>query len=71
VPWLPDGIGIFKPKIQIWANYGGFWNEKCRFILSSFGILQCPVLFAIFGILLPGLVCFTKKIWQTWLGAIC
>jgi hypothetical protein len=37
-PGLPDGIHIFKPKIPIWANFGGRWNEKCYNILWLCGI---------------------------------
>jgi hypothetical protein len=29
---------VFKPKIQIWINFGGPWNEKCWYILWPFGI---------------------------------
>jgi hypothetical protein len=29
---------IFKPKIQIWVNFGGPWNGKYWQILWSFGI---------------------------------
>jgi hypothetical protein len=28
VAGLPDGL-FFKPKIQIWVNFGGPWNGKC------------------------------------------
>jgi hypothetical protein len=34
---LPDGL-FFKPKIPIWVKFGGPWNGKCGYILSSFGI---------------------------------
>jgi hypothetical protein len=27
---------IFKPKIQIWAYFGGPWNGKCWYILWQF-----------------------------------
>jgi hypothetical protein len=30
---LPDGLGIFKPKIQIWEYFEGPWNVKCCHIL--------------------------------------
>jgi hypothetical protein len=29
---------IFKQKIQIWANFGGPWNEKSRYILLPYEI---------------------------------
>jgi hypothetical protein len=29
---------VFKPKIRIWANFGGPWNGKCWYILWPFGI---------------------------------
>jgi hypothetical protein len=38
---LPDGIHIFKPKIQIWENFGGPWNGKGCYILWPFGITYC------------------------------
>jgi hypothetical protein len=33
---LPDGI-LFKPKIQIWVNFGGSCNGRCWYILWTFG----------------------------------
>jgi hypothetical protein len=33
---LPD-VFVFKPKIPIWVNFGGPENEKCWYILWSFG----------------------------------
>jgi hypothetical protein len=38
VPGLPDGIPILKPKIPIWANFGGSCNGRCWYILWPFGI---------------------------------
>jgi hypothetical protein len=32
------GWCIFKPKIQIWVNFGGSWNKRCWYILCPFGI---------------------------------
>jgi hypothetical protein len=29
---------VFKPKTQIWINFGGPWNWKCSYILWSFAI---------------------------------
>jgi hypothetical protein len=34
---LPDGV--FKPKVQIWFNFGGPWNEKSWYILWPFSKL--------------------------------
>jgi hypothetical protein len=28
---------VFKPKIQIWVNFGEPWNGKCCYILRPFG----------------------------------
>jgi hypothetical protein len=28
---------VFKPKIQIWVNFGGSCNGRCRYILVNFG----------------------------------
>jgi hypothetical protein len=36
---LPDGI-FFKPKIQIWVNFLGSFNERLRYILCPFGICR-------------------------------
>jgi hypothetical protein len=30
---LPDGIGIFVPKITSWVHFGAPWNEKCWYFL--------------------------------------
>jgi hypothetical protein len=41
-PWLPDGVGIFKPKTPNWVNFGGPRHGKCPFricILRPFGII--------------------------------
>jgi hypothetical protein len=32
---LPDG-NIFIPKVQIWVNYGGSCNGRCRMFLWHF-----------------------------------
>jgi hypothetical protein len=29
---------IFKPKVPMFVNFGGPYNEKCWYILWSFGI---------------------------------
>jgi hypothetical protein len=47
-------------------------------VMFSFVIFYCPVVYFMaiekilwsFGILLPFLVCFTKKIWQPWSGSV-
>jgi hypothetical protein len=36
---LPDGM-FFKPKIQIWVNFGGPCSEKSWYILWPFGIFH-------------------------------
>jgi hypothetical protein len=31
---------IFKPKIPIWINFGGYCNGRCWYILGPFGIVN-------------------------------
>jgi hypothetical protein len=62
---------VFKPKIQIWANFGGSCNGRWWYILWTLGpfYLQSFVIFYgylvvirdYFGIFFPVLVCCTKK----------
>jgi hypothetical protein len=33
-----QGCQIFKPKIQIWVNFGGSCNERCWYILWTLGL---------------------------------
>jgi hypothetical protein len=66
---------VFKPQIPIWVNFGGPLNDKCCYILWSFGIFYghlalCMatwlslwshvVYFSHFGTFRP------RKIWQPW-----
>jgi hypothetical protein len=30
---------IFKPKIPIWVNFGGFFNGRCWYIIWPIGIV--------------------------------
>jgi hypothetical protein len=32
---------VFKPKIQIWVNFGGSYNGKFWYILLPFGLFYC------------------------------
>jgi hypothetical protein len=64
---------IFKPKVQIWVNFGDSWNGRCRHILCPFGIFysQLPYYMAIWfifwliSIFIPVLVRCSKKILAT------
>jgi hypothetical protein len=48
---LPDGIGIWIPKIPIWKHLGWPWNRKCWFILNplvyfkAIGIFCCHLVY--------------------------
>jgi hypothetical protein len=43
---------VFKPKIQIWVHFVGFCNERCWYILWTFGTVRGNlVYFFHFGIL--------------------
>jgi hypothetical protein len=57
----------FKPKIQIWINFGGFRHGRCGYILWPFGTLCCPLVY--FKALLVYFSLFwyvdLRKIWQT------
>jgi hypothetical protein len=45
---------IFKPKIQIWVNFGGSWNEKCWYIYGHLGCLTTLwYILGPFGIFFP------------------
>jgi hypothetical protein len=53
---------IFKPKIQLWVNFGGSYNRRCWYILCPFGrfcghLVHYLVIWHIF----PVLVCCDKK----------
>jgi hypothetical protein len=60
---------VFKPKIQIWVNFGGSWNGKSWYILEPFGLFYGNwkyfmvvwyILWSL-GIFFPVLVFCTKK----------
>jgi hypothetical protein len=61
----------FKPKIQIWVNFGGSCNGRCRYILWTLGHFRsfCYILWTV-GIVCGNLVFFPfwyfvpRKIWQ-------
>jgi hypothetical protein len=67
---------IFKPKILIWGNFGGYCNVRCWYIVCSFG--QRPghlVYFMTIRYISPILVYFSpfwivepRKIWQPCFG---
>jgi hypothetical protein len=59
---------IFKPKIQIWVNFGGSGDGRCWHILLPFGLPMCWP----FGILCGHLV-YSVAIWYTlWpFGILC
>jgi hypothetical protein len=60
---------IFKPKIPIWVNFGWSCNERCWYVVWSFGkfcvhLVYFAAIWDIcwsFCIFLPILVRFTKK----------
>jgi hypothetical protein len=66
---LPDGVYICKPKIPIWLNFGGPFNEKCWYILCmviwtiySYFVYFWPFChFVVIGYFCPLLVNCTKK----------
>jgi hypothetical protein len=63
---------IFKPKIPIWINFGGSYNERCWYILGPFGLFQGHLVYfeAVlstlwpFGIFFPFWYVAPRKIWQ-------
>jgi hypothetical protein len=40
---------VFKPKIQIWVNYGKPWNEKGWYSLWLFGIYYGHMVHLFYG----------------------
>jgi hypothetical protein len=72
---LPDGVGLLKPNIQIWINFGGPWNGKFWYILWPCEIYYGHlVYFWPFGNLVVIWYIFPRfgilnqtKIWQPWL----
>jgi hypothetical protein len=64
---------VFKPKIQIWVNFGGPCNERCWLILWPFDLFYCHFVYLmvisyilwIFGYIFPILLYIVPgKIWQ-------
>jgi hypothetical protein len=68
---LPDGIGIFKPKIPIWVNYEGPYIQWKMLAVWSI-LLQFSVFCRIFNIkfmviwykFFPFWYVVPRKIWQ-------
>jgi hypothetical protein len=68
---------IFKPKIQIWVNFGMPLNGKCWYLLWPFGLFYGPYIgryilwpygnFIYFSSLW---YIVSRKIWQPWLQAL-
>jgi hypothetical protein len=60
---------VFKPKIQIWVNFGGSLNGRCWYILWTLGPFYGLLLYFMdiwyrlwkSGIFSPGLVFSAKK----------
>jgi hypothetical protein len=63
---------IFKPKFQIWVNFGGFGNGRCCYILWTFGLFYGQIvcymdIWYIYGklvLLFPFWYIVPRKIWQ-------
>jgi hypothetical protein len=62
------GWNIFKPKIAIWVNFGGYCNGRCWYIctaiwyiLRQFGILYGTLVYLWVIFIFPVLVCCTEK----------
>jgi hypothetical protein len=68
---IPDGIGIFKPEIPIWINFGRSCNGRCWYFMAIFSILRSNgifhghlVQFVVIGILFRLWHVVLRKIWQ-------
>jgi hypothetical protein len=71
---------VFKPKIQIWVNFGGSWNGRCWYVLwtlrpfYSLLLYFMDILYSLFNLLYIyrfGIL-YQEKIWQPWLcGGVC
>jgi hypothetical protein len=67
---------VFKPKIQIWVNFGGSCNLRCWYILWTLGPFYGLLLYFMhiwysswyFGKFLPFWYFVPRKIWQPWTG---
>jgi hypothetical protein len=65
---------IFKPKIQIWVNFGGYCNGRFWYILWPFGQFSGHLIyFMAIWYIFPHLAYFSlfwfvaqRKIWQPW-----
>jgi hypothetical protein len=65
---------LFKPKIPIWVNFGGYYNGRCWNVLLPFGLFTAiSYILWSFGIIYGYLVYFSPfwyvvpwKIWQPW-----
>jgi hypothetical protein len=76
---LPDGTYVFKPKIQIWVNFGGSCNGICWYILWTFGLFYghliyfMPIrnIFMNFWYIFPRFGISTKKNLATLLMNLC
>jgi hypothetical protein len=63
---------VFKPKIQIWANFGGSCTGRCWFILWTRGpfwghfldFMDISYSLWLFGIFFPFWYFVPRKIWQ-------
>jgi hypothetical protein len=66
---------VFKPKIQIWVNFGRSCNGRCCFILWTLGPFYCLLLYfmdiwrSILVYFSPSWYFVPRKIWQLCLGA--
>jgi hypothetical protein len=65
---------IFKPKIQIWAKFGGSSNGGCWYVLCPFGIFHSHWVYSmaiwyilrIFYLFFPFCYVVARKLWQPW-----
>jgi hypothetical protein len=63
---------IFKPKFQIWVNFGGSCNRRGWYVLYPFGIFYSHLVFVVaiwyilhpFGIFFPFWYVVARRIWQ-------
>jgi hypothetical protein len=73
-PGLPDGVGIFRPKILMWANFGGSCIGRCwyMYLMRIRSLLRPSNIFDfLFGIFCGNFVYFPpfcyvvpRKIWH-------
>jgi hypothetical protein len=65
---------VFKPKIQIWVNFGELCNRRCWYTLWTLGPFYGLLLYFMdiwysslkFGIFFPFWYVVRRKIWQPW-----